>query len=216
MRGLLVDLKNVIPPATKKNVLKLILAIAAILGCAVVISLALSLFIPDIKELSHGYGYLAVFLITLLSSASVFFIVPGTVFWVSLIITMDMSPLWAAIVASIGGSLGEITAYWVGYLGRAIISPQHSQEYQTATKWMDKYGGLTIFLFAFLWVLPFDVVGIIAGALRYPVKKFLLYCWLGRLPRSLIEAYIYYYAGTTLIDIISPYLPSWLSGAFGG
>lgn len=213
---LLADLKNVIPPVTKKNVLKLALVMVAMLVCAVFTSLALSLLIPHIEQASHGYGYLAIFLITLISSASVLFPVPGTIAWVGLILTMDMSPFWVGVVASIGGSLGEITGYWVGFLGRAIIAPQYSRHYQVAEKWIGKYGGLTIFLFAFLWVLPFDVVGIVAGVLRYPTRKFLLYCWLGRLPRSIIEAYLYYYTGTVVMEVMLPYLPSWLRGGFGG
>jgi uncharacterized membrane protein YdjX (TVP38/TMEM64 family) len=72
---------------------------------------------------------------------------------------------------------------------------------------MKRYGGVAIFVFAFLWILPFDLIGIAAGVLKYSIERFLLFCWLGRLPRSLIECYIYCYTGTALFDFLSPYLP---------
>ena len=44
---------------------------------------------------------------------------------------------------------------------------------------MKKWGAVTIFIFS---VVPFvfDLVGLAAGALRFPLWKFILLCWLGR------------------------------------
>ena len=45
---------------------------------------------------------------------------------------------------------------------------------------MKKRGSLIIFLFAALPILPIDVAGIVAGALRFPLWKFMLVGWLGK------------------------------------
>ncbi len=42
-----------------------------------------------------------------------------------------------------------------------------------------KWGAIAIFFFS-LVPLVFDLAGIVAGALRVPLWKFLLACWLGR------------------------------------
>ena len=107
-----------------------------------------------------------------------------------------------ALVASIGGALGESTGYLLGYAGRAVIAPEQLQRYQVAEKWMKRRGGLAIFLFAFFPFLIFDFVGIAAGVFRYPLRKFLLFCWAGRLPRSFIECY----AGATILEFVLRYV----------
>ena len=72
---------------------------------------------------------------------------------------------------------------------------------------MKRHGGWAIFLFALFPFLIFDFVGIAAGMLRYPVRKFILYCWLGRLPRAFIECYV----GATLLELVLARLPEWVN-----
>jgi uncharacterized membrane protein YdjX (TVP38/TMEM64 family) len=67
---------------------------------------------------------------------------------------------------------------------------------------MNKYGVWAVFLFALIPMLLFDLVGLAAGALKFPVWKFILACWAGRIPRSFVEAYI----GAGIIPLI---FPSW-------
>ncbi len=203
------ELREAITIPTKGSLVKAILLLVAILLCAIGLSLVLLHFLPDeeqIKEQFSRYGYIGIFLVTLFSSFTVIFPAPGTIVWLSLVIALDLNLAWAAVVASIGGTLGEITAYYVGYAGRAVIAPEHTQRYQTAERWMKRHGGFAIFLFALVPMLIFDFVGIAAGVLKYPVRKFLAYCWLGRLPRSFIECYVYYYTGKTLLNFILPFL----------
>lgn len=39
---------------------------------------------------------------------------------------------------------------------------------------------MTVFLFSLVPFLPIDIAGLVAGALRFPVWKFLLACFLGK------------------------------------
>lgn len=146
------------------------------------------------------YAYVGVFLVTLVSSASVLFPVPGLAF--VLAAAAKWNPAIVAVMASVGSTLGELSAYYVGYWGRHLIHPERSQYFQRAEQWMTRYGSVTIFFFAFVPFLIFDLAGIAAGALRLPVWKFLLACWLGRLPRSFVECYL----GWGILSFLTPFL----------
>jgi len=51
--------------------------------------------------------------------------------------------------------------------------------YERLARWLGRWGMLFVFVFSIV-PLVFDVVGLVAGALRYPYWKFLVACWLGR------------------------------------
>jgi membrane protein YqaA with SNARE-associated domain len=134
------------------------------------------------------YAYLLVFIVTLFSSATVFIPAPGIAFMLAA--ASKWNPAWVALAASLGGTLGEITGYYAGLLGRRIIVRNQWMSSQRAENWMRRWGLWALIPFAFFPFLIFDIVGLIAGALRMPLWKFLLATWLGRLPRALIESYI--------------------------
>jgi membrane protein YqaA with SNARE-associated domain len=145
-------------------------------------------------------AYLIVFVVTLLSSCTILFPAPGVAFVMAA--ASIWNPVIVAIIAAIGGSLGELTAYYAGYLGKKIIINEQMAAYRWAKSWMDRYGILAVFLFALIPVLLFDLVGLIAGALRLSVWKFYFACLAGRIPRSFVEAYV----GAGIIPLI---FPSW-------
>jgi uncharacterized membrane protein YdjX (TVP38/TMEM64 family) len=198
----LTELRDALTVPTRGNLIKAILLLLSILVVALGLSFLLHHFFSK-EELERfaEYGYLGVFLVTLVSSLSVVLPLPGTV------VVIAAAGIWntplVALVASIGGTLGEVSAYMVGYGGRAFIAPEQSERYQTAERWMKRHGGFAIFLFALVPFLIFDFVGIAAGVFRYPLKKFFLFTWLGRLPRSFIECYV----GAPLLDFILEHLP---------
>jgi len=191
------EMREALTVATKGSLAKAIALLVAILLVALGLSFLLHHFFPE-EELERfaEWGYLGVFLVTLVSSLTIVLPVPGTV------VVIAAAGIWntplIALVASIGGTLGEVSAYLLGYWGRAFIAPEHSQRYQMAERWMKRRGGFAIFIFALVPFLIFDFVGIAAGVFRYPLRKFYLFTWLGRLPRSLIECYI----GAGLLDYI--------------
>jgi len=148
------------------------------------------------------WAYLAVFVITLLSSCTIIFPAPGVAFVMAT--ASVWNPVIVALVASVGGALGELTAYFAGYVGKLIILDEQKAQYKWAKSWTDRYGFWAVFVFALIPMLIFDLVGLVAGALRLSVWKFLLATWAGRIPRSFIEAYI----GAGVIPLI---FPSWFT-----
>lgn len=140
------------------------------------------------------YGYLGVFLLMFVSSMTIFFPVPAEAVLAAApgIIGIqgsvaDVSEL--GVVASVGAALGELTSYFAGLWGRVLVAEKYKRSYSRVDRWMRHYGGPAIFIFSFT-PLPFDLVGLAAGSLRFPLWKFLFYCWVGRLARALLIVHV--------------------------
>ena len=137
---------------------------------------------PEIVAELKGYGYLGAFLISLIGNASI--LLPGIVLPILSGLGIVFysasglaSPVIVGIAGGAGAAIGEIVGYMAGYSGRAIV--QRQKRYTQLESWVKKWGGIAIFVFA-LVPLFFDLVGLAAGVLRFPLWKFVLICWLGR------------------------------------
>lgn len=144
------------------------------------------------------YGYLGIFLISL-TCVTILFPIPWEAAVIGAGAALDpltleplFDPLLLGMVAAVGATIGELSSYFVGYLGRKIILDKYSEKYKKAEFWMKRYGSFAIFLFALLPILIFDLIGIVAGSAKFPLWKFILACFAGRLIRCLIEAYLGY------------------------
>jgi membrane protein YqaA with SNARE-associated domain len=168
-----------------------------VLGVAMVfltIALTVGLFVfaqryPDkVKELA-GLGYIGVALISLVSSATIILPVPGVLIAFPLVTALN--PVLVALAASTGGIFGEISGYMAGFGGQELTNAGGIQ--MRAKRWMQRWGSLTIFLFAAVPLVPFDIAGVIAGALKYPLWKFFLMGWLGKSIKfiALVYAFIW-------------------------
>jgi membrane protein DedA with SNARE-associated domain len=135
-------------------------------------------------------GYLIVFVVTLLSSATI--LIPAPSLAVVMAAATQWNPAIVSIVASIGDALGEFVGYAVGYWGTKIIVTRQVAAYDRAVDWMQRHGMWAIFFFALIPLMLFDLIGLAAGALRVKPWKFLLACWGGRIPRAFFLAYVGY------------------------
>ena len=134
-------------------------------------------------------AYLVVFVTSLISNASI--IVPVPIF-VAIMITAAKywDPVLVALAASVAGTLGEITGYYAGYFGKRIVHLENAPGYDRLVGWMKRYGPWGIFLISLQPILPFDVAGLLAGASKLPLWKFLLACWAGKFPKYLLGCYL--------------------------
>ena len=144
-------------------------------------------------------GYGAVALSALVASAGLVIPVPALATACATAIFLD--PFWVGIIAGTAESAGELSGYYLGYTGRDVLA--RSRVYQRLEHWMRHRGWLLLFLVSLVPNPIFDVVGIAAGALRYPVWGFLAVVWVGKLFKFLVFAYACQ-AGT-----------DWLTGIFG-
>ena len=131
------------------------------------------------------YGYPGVFLITMLSYATILVPVPG----LAIVFAMSgvLHPLGVALAAATGGAIGELSGYLAGFSGRAVI--ENWKRYERITAWVRKYGGPAIMVLAAIPNPFFDLVGVAAGVLKMPVHKFLLWCLPGQIIKMLFIAY---------------------------
>ena len=144
-------------------------------------------------------GYGAVALSALVASAGLVIPVPALATACATATFLD--PSWVGIIAGTAESAGELSSYYLGYTGRDVLA--RNRVYQRLEHWMRRRGWLLLFLVSLVPNPIFDVVGIAAGALRYPVWGFLAVVWVGKLLKFLVFAYACQ-AGT-----------DWLTGIFG-
>ena len=143
---------------------------------AVGITAVLFIFREKGNELGN-YGYLGAFLIGLVTSATVIVPVPGIVVLFALGTTLN--PVLVGFLGATGGILGELTGFMVGHEGGDVIQ-NPGRVYLRLEGWMRRWGGWAIFVIAAVPLPLFAVAGIISGALKYPVWKFLLIGWAGK------------------------------------
>ena len=161
----------------KRSQLRSKLVPLLILLLVTAVSIGLFFFVDRAKVGQLGnYRYLGVFLVSLLSNATVILPVPGILVILPYVATLN--PVLLGLVGAAGGTVGEITGYMVGYSGRGAV--QRGRTYERVEGWMKKWGVWTILIFATAPFLPFDVAGVVAGALRFPLWKFLLLAWAGK------------------------------------
>jgi uncharacterized membrane protein YdjX (TVP38/TMEM64 family) len=168
---------------------------------AVGISAFVLVFREDLAALA-GYGYAGIFLITLLSSATVVLPVPG----LALVFAAGASfnPLLVGLAAGMGAGLGELTGYLVGYGGRGTV--ENRPNYGRIRRWMERYGVWVIFAMAAVPNPVFDLAGITAGVMRIPVWLFLLAAVAGNVLKATVVAY----AGAGTASLVSPMIRNWL------
>ncbi len=154
---------------------------------------------PNKFDELKNYAYLGVFLISLLFNATV--ILPAGNFLILFTLGGILPlPVMVGLAGGAGAAIGEMTGYMAGYSGRALVAKQ-GRIYARLEHEVERWGALAVFILS-LAPLVFDLVGIAAGALRFPLWKFILFCWLGRTILYIIIAFF----GAWGLEIILPYL----------
>ena len=140
------------------------------------------------------YGYLGIFLISLIGAMSIFIPIPYTVVIFILGGLQDafgnwvFEPLWIAVAAGVGAAIGEFSGYLIGFGGRKVIGDKYKKKMDFLTKLSKKYGPIAIFIFA-LTPLPDDLLFIPLGVMRYSLLRAFIPALLGKFFSNLIIAY---------------------------
>ena len=112
-----------------------------------------------------------------------------------------LNPLLIGLIAGFAETLGETTGYFLGYSGRSVVIK--TRIYQRLEGWMDRRGWMLLFVISVIPNPIFDIVGVVAGALRYPLWRFLGVVLVGKLIKFVTFAYA------------CSYSIEWLTGLFG-
>ena len=171
------------PPVQRLRTVQILTVIA------ILVALGAAVYFRDRLQELEQYGYAAVFLVGLVSNATLILPVPGLA--VSSVMGGVFNPLIVGVVGGVGQALGELTGYMAGYSGQTWVD--ENPTYDRLTQWMQRYGALTIFVLAIIPNPVFDLGGIIAGMLRLPLYKFLVSCAAGKVVKNIIFALVGYY-----------------------
>ena len=143
------------------------------------------------------YGYLGIFLISLIGAMSIFVPIPYTVVIFILGGLETFDPFLIAVAAGIGSAIGEFSGYLLGVGGRKVIGDRYKKRMDFITKLFKKYGSVAIFIFA-LTPLPDDLLFIPLGVMRYSLLRAFIPAVLGKFFSNLIIAY----SGRLSLDIV--------------
>jgi len=152
-------------------------------------------FIALFQGLISTYGYVALFFASIVSASTVIIPMPLyiLIFFAS---SLGFNPLIVSIVSGFGSGIGELTGYFVGIGGRKVFGkkikhmPKKVDEFK---KLLKNHGFFAILVIGVL-PFPFDVVGILAGASNFGIKKFLLAAIASKVVKNLMIAYAGYFA----------------------
>ncbi|MCK5538129.1 MAG: hypothetical protein KAI79_14985 [Bacteroidales bacterium] len=155
-----------------QNLLKVIISISAIVGLLLLLNA-----IFDIQTLLEKFVYSLrpafVYFVFYLSESILGWIPPDIfILW-----TKDKnSPILLITLLATISYLGGITAYWLGIALQKFPRIQNYIQQRFANNFaqIKKWGGVIIVMSA-LFPLPFATISTIAGIVRYPFNKFLLY-----------------------------------------
>jgi membrane protein DedA with SNARE-associated domain len=158
-------------------------------------------FITWALEFIQVWGYLGLFVVEIIGSASIIF--PAPAFAINFILggTPGFNPWLVGIVAGVGAAIGEITGYGVGRGSREVIEKKYGKWLTKTRKWMESHGDfLIIFVFA-ATPLPHDVVGMLSGAVEYPFKKFFLATLIGKIIAGWALAWAGFFSIGTVLNL---------------
>ncbi len=140
-------------------------------------------FIRELNQFVIQYGPLGVFVISLIGNAIPYATVPylaiiaamaaqrGITFWDVII--------WS-IVGGLGAAIGKVIVYLTGLATSKVLPERVKENMQIFARLAKRGIFIAIFLFAAL-PLPDDVLYIPLGMARYPLSKFFIAVWLGKI-----------------------------------
>ena len=152
-----------------------------------------------LEALILTYGYAGAFVTGFLSSFTLF--IPSPAFFVIFLLGSKLNPLLLGVSAGLGSAIGEMVAYGAG-VGVNIIAKRYRKKLNEIRKLFIRYKPpVVIFIFA-ATPLPFDIVGIFCGAIRYNKKKFFLATLAGKLLKFTLIAYAGFYSIESILDYL--------------
>ena len=144
------------------------------------------------------WGYAGAFVAMLVNNATIILPAAGQLIIVGL--SASLNPVCKGVAGGVGGTIGELTGYVLGMTGRRIVSAENvTRRLRLVPR---RLFGPTLFLFA-ATPLPFDVAGIAAGTVRFPVWWFLFWVGAGKI------------LNTIAIAVAARYTIAWLQRVFG-
>lgn len=157
-------------------------------------------FIPWAHQLILQFSYLAVFIVSIISTSTIF--VPFPIYVIIFFAAgLGLHPFMVGVFAGLGSAIGEMFGYLIGIGGRYVAEEKvvlEKTKKKRTSKFVRKfeklfksYGFWVIMITSFL-PFPFDFIGILSGASKYDIKKFYIGVSVGKIAKCLLIAYAGY------------------------
>ena len=171
---------STLPPSSRRTTLWLrVLALVFVVS----VTVGVALHRDKLHEFA-ALGYVGAFFAMLLSNATLVLPAPGLI--VVFALGSSLNPLLVGVAGALGATLGEITGYLTGYSGLVVI--EQTSISRRLNGWMDRNGALTIFALSIVPNPFFDLAGLLAGAGRMSVWRFLGATFLGKSIQAILIA----------------------------
>ncbi|MDA1349472.1 MAG: VTT domain-containing protein [Chloroflexi bacterium] len=170
-------------------------------GLAVVIAVTVILLLrADFTDVEYwkSLGYPGVLFLSFLGAVSMVLPVPGLIAMCG--VSTVLNPFVLGLLHGLGEAAGETSGYAVGYGGSPVIEKRRF--YRRAKRWMERRGTVALFAVSAIPNPFVDIVGIAAGGVKYPFKRFLVTVWVGKTIKGLLVAYSCHY-GIDLLPWVS-------------
>lgn len=164
-------LTNDTTSSRKRNIVIVGLLLLFIVGWSVF----LIYYPPDeiVEFLGITNTYLAIFMLAAIGGVSAF---TSTSFYAALV-TISLggaNPIFLALFASVGLTLGDIVFYTIGKKGKNCVAPNYGKYIDRSLRLVEKVSDTTIMLLIFFYSLtplPSDILAIALAIIGFPLKK---------------------------------------------
>ena len=155
---------------------------------------------------TESIGFPSIWVISFIGASSIFLPVPGLLaLCIGASPAVGLNPIQLGLVVASAETLGEMTGYLAGISGAGLL--ERNRWYTRFKWWLNRKGGVPLFILATIPNPVFDLLGIAAGAARYPVHKFLGIVFVGKSIKSIGIAYACFLGVGVIEDLIEL---SWL------
>lgn len=135
-----------------------------------------------------NYGLIGLLVAGFLENATLFLGVPFEIVIALANSTNTYSPFVIAIVGGLGAACGELLGYLIGLGGRKAIeklSKKDAKRMEDFKQHINQHGAKAIYIMCII-PIPFDLVGLASGLIKFDIKQFFLATWAGKATRYTI------------------------------
>jgi membrane protein YqaA with SNARE-associated domain len=147
---------------------------------------------------TENIGYGGVWIVSFIAAGSIILPIPGpAAVCIAAAPDLGLNPLIIGVVSASAEALGEMTGYMAGLSGRSLL--ERNKYYPKFHSLLQRRGGIILFVGATIPNPLFDVLGIAAGSIGYPIKRFLAVVFIGKAIKSTGIAYACFWGFDAII-----------------
>ena len=197
-RGIAPELPNAAEPVRRASASIsriIVLQIALVMVASVVLAVVLIRFSSLLENLGP-WGYLGVAAAEFGNSAMLIFPTPVAAYTFAM--GAILNPFLVGAIGGVFATLGELIGYYLGRRGSTVLSDRPIV--LRLRVWTDKWGAFVLFACAALPV-PFDIAGVWAGTVGYPLTRFVPVVLMGKTVKVTLIAVAGYFGLQALVGL---------------